>query len=382
MDAPRPRRARGVGRRDGLPASPRRSGPRCSTRSTARSSATPRPTSASSPPRARATSPRPTAGRSPPPGSSRWPTCSPGSPARSTASSPPGGTVVIPTPAYPPFFEVVGLGGRRVVEVPLVPDAAGRPGARPRRDRRRAAQRARAPSSCATPRTRPGGCSPSTSSPRWRRSSNATARRVIADEVHAPLVYPGHHHVPYATVSDATAAHTVTVTSASKALEHRGAEVRAGDRDQPIDDAARWRDAPGVRRCPGPTPLGIAASVAAYRDGGPWLARAARLPRRPTAACVGDRARRRGARRLTCAGARGHLPGLARLRGARVSTTRPRSSSTRPASPSTTGRPSAPAREQHVRLNFATSRALLEQILDAMVTAVHAFHPKPQTPPR
>src|SRR5207244_1788959 len=30
--------------------------------------------------------------------------------------------------------------------------------------------------------------------------------RVVADEVHAPLVYAGHDHVPYATVSDAAGA--------------------------------------------------------------------------------------------------------------------------------------------------------------------------------
>ena len=94
--------------------------------------------------------------------------------------------------------------------------------------------------------------------------------RVIADEVHAPLVYPGHHHVPYASVSDVTAAHTVTVTSASKGWNIPGlrcAQVIATNRS----DAARWRTLPTFA-VPGPTPLGVAASVAAYRDGGPWLA--------------------------------------------------------------------------------------------------------------
>ena len=36
-----------------------------------------------------------------------------------------GGDVVLPTPAYPPFFEVIALTGRRAVEVPMV-DADGR----------------------------------------------------------------------------------------------------------------------------------------------------------------------------------------------------------------------------------------------------------------
>jgi cystathionine beta-lyase len=39
---------------------------------------------------------------------------------------------------------------------------------------------------------------------------------VFADEIHSPLVYPGHRHVPYATRSAVTAAHTVTATSTSR----------------------------------------------------------------------------------------------------------------------------------------------------------------------
>ena len=41
--------------------------------------------------------------------------------------------------------------------------------------------------------------------------------RVFSDEIHAPLVYDGHRHVPYASVSETAAGHTVTATSASKA---------------------------------------------------------------------------------------------------------------------------------------------------------------------
>ena len=40
---------------------------------------------------------------------------------------------------------------------------------------------------------------------------------MFSDEIHAPLVYDGHRHVPYATVSEDAARHTVTAVSASKA---------------------------------------------------------------------------------------------------------------------------------------------------------------------
>jgi len=93
--------------------------------------------------------------------------------------------------------------------------------------------------------------------------------RVVADEVHAPLVYDGATHVPYASVSDATAAHTVTITSASKAFNLAGlkcAQVVTSNHA----DAQRWRERK-VFEVAGPTPIGIAASTAAYAEGGPWL---------------------------------------------------------------------------------------------------------------
>jgi len=45
----------------------------------------------------------------------------------------------------------------------------------------------------------------------------AAGARVFADEIHAPLTYPGHEHVPYAALSPTAAGHAVTATSASKA---------------------------------------------------------------------------------------------------------------------------------------------------------------------
>src|SRR6185437_4508960 len=93
--------------------------------------------------------------------------------------------------------------------------------------------------------------------------------RVVADEVHAPLVYQPHVHVPYASISEATASHTVTVTSASKAFNVAGlkcAQVITSNHA----DAARWREL-RVFETPGATPLGVAASVAAYRSGRDWL---------------------------------------------------------------------------------------------------------------
>jgi cystathionine beta-lyase len=189
----------------------------------------------------------------------------------------------------------------------------------------------------------------------------------VADEVHAPLCFPGHEHVPYASVSGAAAAHAVTVTSASKAWNLAGlkcAQVITSNHD----DAAHWRRLP-VFRVPGPTPLGVAASTAAYRDGRPWLTElvaeldrsrrhlgdllAAELPdvgyRMPEATFLAW---------LDTEALGLEDPARFFLDEARVALS--------------DGPPFGSGCEQRVRLNFATSTAVLEQIVTAMARAVSA----------
>ncbi len=209
-----------------------------------------------------------------------------------------------------------------------------------------------------------GTCAPEAELAALATIVDAHGARVIADEVHAPLVYPGHRHVPYAMVSETAAQHCVTVTSASKAWNVAGlkcAQVITSNHE----DSARWRALP-VFQVAGPTPLGVAAAVAAYRDGGPWLRslrehldgnrRAltdllASVPsityRPPDATYFGW---------LDCTELGVDDPGAFFLRQARVALS--------------DGAPFGPGSEQRVRLNFATSRALLERIVDAMATAV------------
>ncbi|GAB4008681.1 MalY/PatB family protein [Nocardioides ultimimeridianus] len=96
------------------------------------------------------------------------------------------------------------------------------------------------------------------------------AARVVADEIHAPLVLPGSPaHIPYLSL-EGTADHAVAVVAASKAFNVAGlrcAQVVVGD------DATRdlVRALPMVRNDSW-SPLGVAAAIAAYTDGDPWLA--------------------------------------------------------------------------------------------------------------
>jgi cysteine-S-conjugate beta-lyase len=93
--------------------------------------------------------------------------------------------------------------------------------------------------------------------------------RVFADEVHAPLVYPGGRHVPYASTSDTAAAHTLTATSASKAWNLPGlkcAEVILTNEP----DRQRWEDM-GLFASHGASNPGVVANIAAFRHGQAWL---------------------------------------------------------------------------------------------------------------
>jgi len=276
--------------------------------------------------------------------------------------SPVSSPVVVPTPAYPPFFEIVGLTGRPVVPVPTVVsdghhtldldaiDAALGAGART--------------VLLCNPHNPAGRVFTTDEHLALAAVVEGHGARVITDEVHAPLVYPGHRHVPYATVSAATAAHTVTVMSASKAWNIPGlrcAQVILTNHD----DAARWRTLP-VFQVPAPTPIGVSASVAAYRDGDPWRREllshldtnrhllgallAAELPevryRAPEGTYLAW---------LDCRGLGVEDPAALFLREGGVAVN--------------DGPPFGVGSEQHVRLNFATSASLLEQIVAGMTRA-------------
>jgi cystathionine beta-lyase len=94
--------------------------------------------------------------------------------------------------------------------------------------------------------------------------------RVFSDEIHSPLVYPGGRHVPYASISPAAAEHTLTATSASKAWNLPGLKcaqmIITNDAD-----AAVWEQI-GQFAGHGVSNPGVVANIAAYTEGGPWLA--------------------------------------------------------------------------------------------------------------
>jgi len=93
---------------------------------------------------------------------------------------------------------------------------------------------------------------------------------VFADEIHAPLVYSGHTHRPYAALSPVTAAHTVTATSASKGWNIPG--LGCAQLILSSDDTRRQWAGLNPFVWYGATPMGAVATVAAYTRGADHLA--------------------------------------------------------------------------------------------------------------
>ena len=132
----------------------------------------------------------------------------------------PGDCVVVQTPIYPPFLTAVSESGRRLVENPLLrgPDRFELDLDRLRDE--------------IDSRTRMLlFCNPHNPTGRAfeRAELEALARIalehdlvVVSDEIHADLVLPGGHHVPFATLGPEVAERTITLTSATKSFNLAG----------------------------------------------------------------------------------------------------------------------------------------------------------------
>jgi cystathionine beta-lyase len=184
-----------------------------------------------------------------------------------TVFSRPGSPVILPTPAYMPFLTVPGTLGREVIQVPAATD-----GGRPVLDLDgidAAFKRGGHLLILCNPANPVGRVYDAGELAAVAEVVEASGGRVFADEIHAPLIYPGGTHVPYASVSAAAAAHTVTATAASKGWNLPGLKcaqfLLSSDRD-----AAIWAER-GATFEHGTSTPGVRAATAAYRDGGPWL---------------------------------------------------------------------------------------------------------------
>lgn len=181
--------------------------------------------------------------------------------------SPAGSPVIVPTPAYMPFLTYLPTIGHPVVEVPGV-EVDGRWTHDLDRIDEAFAAGARTLVLC-NPHNPTGTVLDRAELLAIAEVVERHGGRVFADEIHAPLRYDGRAHIPYASLSEQTAAHTVTGTSASKAWNIPGLKAAQLVTSNEADQAAYRRFGFAVQH--GASTLGVIASTAAYRDGRPWL---------------------------------------------------------------------------------------------------------------
>lgn len=197
--------------------------------------------------------------------------------------SEPDSAVILPTPNYMPFVKLPAELGRKLIEVPMrrgagqgdEPGLSG--GTGPWELDLAAIERA----------FQAGGrtlilCNPANPLGRVFRREELEALaeivernggRVFADEIHAAIVYGdrGRGHIPYASLGPVTAGHTLTAFSASKAWNVPGLKCAQLLFSNPAD-VDIWDERGGFLGY-GASTLGVAANIAAFREGGEWLDR-------------------------------------------------------------------------------------------------------------
>jgi cystathionine beta-lyase len=180
----------------------------------------------------------------------------------------PGQGVIIQTPIYHPFLDVVEELGRKLVDNPL------------HRTERRFEMDLDGLSQNIRPDTRLlMFCNPHNPSGRVFERDELQALAdiaiehdllVISDEVHADLTYPGQQHIPLASISDEIAARTITLTSATKAFNIAGMKYALAHFPTPAL-MQHHMDHYHPRLLGVPSVFGIEATRAAWRDCNEWL---------------------------------------------------------------------------------------------------------------
>ena len=180
--------------------------------------------------------------------------------------SSPGDAVVVNCPVYPPFYDFVRHSGRHVEEAPLGDDLRIGFGALEEAFGRAARRGARPVYLLCSPHNPTGTVHTADELAAVAALAARYGVRVVADEIHAPLVLPGAVFVPYLSVPGS--GNGVSLMSASKAWNLAGLKAAVA--------VAGPGAAEDLARVPawvqdGPSHLGIIAHTAALRHGGPWL---------------------------------------------------------------------------------------------------------------
>ncbi|MDN0197815.1 MalY/PatB family protein [Streptomyces sp. S.PNR 29] len=178
----------------------------------------------------------------------------------------PGDTVVVNSPVYPPFYQFVEHMDRQVFEAPLGTEGRIDLGGLEDAFRRAVDGRRRAAYLLCSPHNPTGTVHTADELATVAVLADRYGVRVVADEIHAPLVVGGVDFVPYLSVPGA--GNGLSLMSASKAWNLAGLKAAlaiAGP--EAAADLARLPEEVGH----GPSHVGVIAHTAALRDGTAWL---------------------------------------------------------------------------------------------------------------
>lgn len=181
----------------------------------------------------------------------------------------PGEGVVLQPPVYNPFFESAQRNRREVIRNPLL-----------WQDCRHSMDLQQLAASL-TPNTRLLHlCNPHNPGGRvWQRQELEALGELclrhglilVSDEIHADLVFPGHRHLPLASLDTELAARTITLNSPGKTFNTPGLHTAYAIIPEPRL-RARFQDSVRRLHLEGANLLGLVALKAVYQEGEAWLA--------------------------------------------------------------------------------------------------------------
>jgi len=177
-----------------------------------------------------------------------------------------GDTVIVNPPVYAPFYAFVSHDGRRVIEAPLGVDGRIDLDALAEAFARARASSGKVAYLLCNPHNPTGSVHTVDELQGVAQLARRFGVRVVSDEIHAPVILSGSRFTPYLTVPGAEDA--FALISASKAWNLSGLKAALA--------IAGPEAAADLRRMPeevshGPSHLGLIAHAEAFRTGGDWL---------------------------------------------------------------------------------------------------------------
>ncbi|GAC1639968.1 MAG: PatB family C-S lyase [Candidatus Dormibacteraceae bacterium] len=183
-----------------------------------------------------------------------------------TAYSEPGDGIIVQPPIYPPFLQVIAGAGRRLVENPLLND--GNRFVVDVEGLDRVASQATM-ILLSNPHNPSGRVLTRTELESIASIAATHNLTIVADEIHSDLIYAGPKHIPMETI-DAAGARTVTLTSATKGFNIPGLRTSVAHFGS-HELMERYDKRFPAHLLGAPNRIGIAATIAAWCEGEEWL---------------------------------------------------------------------------------------------------------------